>query len=216
MIVRKLKGLEHVISYSVVDYLMTKDGWHFSSAEETPGAVPDSVNGAKFLREVYFKAEPAYTGRFTVPVLWDKKRGTVVNNESSEIIRMLNKEFNAWAKHPKLDLYPDNLTSEIDEVNAWVYDQINNGVYKSGFATTQTAYEKNVNILFDALDRVESLLQGKEWLVGGRFTEVKTTSLNPQGKMLTNFVVQADVRLFTTILRCVAAFANLAGGSTSS
>ncbi|KAJ3332873.1 S-glutathionyl-(chloro)hydroquinone reductase [Blyttiomyces sp. JEL0837] len=182
LIVRALKGLENVIGLSVVDYLMTKDGWHFSTAEETPGAIPDSVNGAKFIKEIYFKAESNYSGRFTVPVLWDKKEQTIVNNESSEIIRMLNTEFNQWSSHPKLNLYPTDLAPEIDSINSWIYDEINNGVYKSGFATTQEAYSKNVKILFDALERVEKHLEGKEWLVGGKFTE-------------------ADVRLFTTIVR---------------
>ncbi|KAJ3218185.1 hypothetical protein HDU67_006447 [Dinochytrium kinnereticum] len=182
LIFRDLKGLQDVISLSVVDYLMTKDGWHFSSPEETPGAIPDTVNGAKFIREVYFKANPNYSGRFTVPVLWDKKTETIVNNESSEIIRMFNTGFNEFAMNPALDFYPKDLASQIDEVNAWVYDQINNGVYKSGFATTQDAYLKNVEILFDGLDRVEKMLEGKTWLVGDRITE-------------------ADIRLFTTIVR---------------
>ncbi|KAI9348303.1 glutathione-S-transferase [Zopfochytrium polystomum] len=182
MIVRALKGLEAIISVSVVHYLMTKDGWHFSTADETPGCVADTVNNAKFLREIYFKAEPDYSARFTVPVLWDKKKQTIVNNESSEIIRMLNKDFNQWSTHPKLDIYPVAIAKEIDEINSWIYDSINNGVYKSGFATTQAAYDRNVTALFDGLDRVEKVLEGKTWLVGERFTE-------------------ADVRLFTTILR---------------
>ncbi|KAJ3094902.1 hypothetical protein HDU97_007453 [Phlyctochytrium planicorne] len=182
LIYRKLKGLEDVISLSIVDYLMTKDGWHFSTAEETPGAIPDTVNGAKFIREIYYKANSEYKARFTVPVLWDKKTETIVNNESSEIIRMFNKEFNEFAKRPDLDLYPADLASAIDEINSWIYDQINNGVYKTGFATTQEAYDKNVKVLFEGLDRVESVLEGKTWLVGERFTE-------------------ADVRLFTTIVR---------------
>ncbi|ORY23324.1 hypothetical protein BCR33DRAFT_810740 [Rhizoclosmatium globosum] len=136
-LVRNLKGLEHVIGLSVVDYLMTPEGWHFSTPEETPGCIPDDVNNAKYIKEIYFKANAEYSGRFTVPVLWDKKEQTIVNNESSEIIRMLNFEFNDF----------------------WIYDQINNGVYKSGFATTQEAYEKNVEILFEGLDRVELRLK---------------------------------------------------------
>ncbi|OQR95650.1 glutathione S-transferase [Thraustotheca clavata] len=181
-IVRKLKGLESVIGLSVVSYLMTKEGWHFSTPEETPGATIDEVNGAKFIREIYFKAEPEFSGRFTVPVLWDKKNNTIVNNESSEIIRMLNSEFNAFSTKPQLDLYPQTLRKEIDEINEWIYDGINNGVYKSGFATKQDVYETNVTKLFAALDRVEAHLDGKSWLIGEKFTE-------------------ADVRLFTTILR---------------
>ncbi|KAF0707842.1 hypothetical protein As57867_006501, partial [Aphanomyces stellatus] len=131
---------------------------------------------------IYFKAEPTYSGRFTVPVLWDTKENTIVSNESSEIIRMLTKEFDAWSSHPQLQLYPDNLAAEIDAINDWIYNDINNGVYKSGFATTQDAYEKNVYVLFEALDRVEKHLEGKEWLVANTLTE-------------------ADVRLFTTIVR---------------
>jgi putative glutathione S-transferase len=146
MIVRKLKGLEHVISVSVVDYLMGPTGWSFSTADETPGCIPDTVNGAKLLRDIYFKADPQYSGRFTVPVLWDKVHQTIINNESSEIIRMLNSAFNEWAQHPKLDLYPADIASDIDGMNEWIYDLINNGVYKSGFATTQTAYNKHVGV----------------------------------------------------------------------
>ncbi|KAF0691591.1 Aste57867_17220 [Aphanomyces stellatus] len=182
LIVRALKGLEDVIGITVVDYLLGPNGWHFSSPDETPGATLDTLNGAKFLREIYFKAEPTYSGRFTVPVLWDTKENTIVSNESSEIIRMLTKEFDAWSSHPQLQLYPDNLAAEIDAINDWIYNDINNGVYKSGFATTQDAYEKNVYVLFEALDRVEKHLEGKEWLVANTLTE-------------------ADVRLFTTIVR---------------
>ncbi|KAI8618626.1 glutathione S-transferase omega-like 2 [Chytriomyces sp. MP71] len=182
LIVRKLKGLESHIGLSVVDYIMTKDGWHFSTAEETPGCIPDTVNHAKFIREVYFKANSEYSGRFTVPVLWDTKEQTIVNNESSEIIRIFNKEFNNLSSKPELDLYPESLKVEIDAANEWVYDQINNGVYKSGFATTQDAYERNVQILFSGLDRVESILKTQDYLVGNQLTE-------------------ADIRLFTTIVR---------------
>jgi len=154
---------------------MGPEGWHF--------AEPDTVNGCKLLREIYFKADPAYNARFTVPVLWDKKLNTIVSNESSEIIRMLNTEFNEFAKrNADYDLYPAALAPEIDVLNAWVYDDINNGVYKCGFATTQEAHEKNVTKLFASLDRVEALLAHKTWLVGDRFTE-------------------ADIRLWTTIVR---------------
>ncbi|KAI9347340.1 glutathione S-transferase, partial [Obelidium mucronatum] len=188
VLVRNLKGLEDVIGLSVVDYLMTPDGWHFSTEEETPGSIPDSVNNAKFIREIYFKANPEYSGRFTVPVLWDKKEQTIVNNESSEIIRIFNSGFNSLLVvpffRPELDFYPSALAKEIDALNEWVYDQINNGVYKTGFATTQAAYDKNVEILFQGLDKVEAhLVEGNRvWLVGNQFTE-------------------ADIRLFTTIVR---------------
>ncbi|RQM25440.1 hypothetical protein B5M09_011832 [Aphanomyces astaci] len=182
LIVRALKGLDHVIGYTVVDYLMGKDGWHFSSPEDTPGCNLDPFNHAKYVRELYFKAEPEYTGRFTVPILWDLKTHTIVNNESSEIIRMLNAQFNALATHPTLDLAPAALLSDIDAINEWIYHDINNGVYKAGFATKQDAYEKNVVALFAALDRVEAHLDGRVWLVQDQLTE-------------------ADIRLFTTIVR---------------
>ena len=116
---------------------MGENGWKFSTAEETPGCIPDPHYNAKFIRELYFKADPGYAARFTVPVLWDTKTETIVNNESSEIIRMLNSEFNELATNPSLDLYPEAARAKIDEVNEWVYDMLNNGVYKSGFATAQ-------------------------------------------------------------------------------
>lgn len=198
-IVRKLKGLESVIGLSVVSYLMGKDGWHFSTPDEEPGTIPDTVNGAKLVREIYFKAEPNYNARFTVPILWDTKHETIVNNESSEIIRMLNSEFNAFSSRPSLDLYPLALRPEIDELNAWVYDGINNGVYKSGFASTQEAYESNVYALFAALDRAEAHLENKKWLVGNTLTEVRLCCHFVRAHA--NNYVQADIRLFTTILR---------------
>ncbi|KAI8375581.1 extracellular matrix protein 4 [Blakeslea trispora] len=183
-IVRKLKGLDKLIGMSVVDFLMLDKGWKFSSSEECPGAIPDTVNNAQYIRELYFKVNPDYEGRFTVPVLWDKKLQTIVNNESSEIIRMFNTAFNEFLdeEHAKIDYYPQNLRQEIDQNNEWIYDTINNGVYKSGFATAQAAYEKNVTALFESLDRVEKMLEGKKYLVQDTFTE-------------------ADIRLFTTIVR---------------
>jgi putative glutathione S-transferase len=125
--VRALKGLESVISLSVVDPLMTKDGWHFSTEQETKGCIPDPNLNAKFIREIYLKANLDYSGRFTVPVLFDKKLSTIVNNESSEIIRMLNSEFDQWSSAPGLTFYPENLRKEIDEINDWVYNDICNG-----------------------------------------------------------------------------------------
>jgi len=201
LIFRKLKGLEPVISLSVVHWLMGSDGWTF---EEGEGVIPDTVNGARYLHEVYTRALPSYSGRVTVPVLFDKKEGTIVNNESSEIIRMLNTEFNAiiLEDNAKLDLYPAHLRKEIDGVNEWVYDRINSasaflpavyfhieldlavradGVYKSGFAKTPEAYQAAVVQLFEALDRAEALLKDKTYLVGDRLTE-------------------ADIRLFVTIV----------------
>ncbi|KAJ3337716.1 S-glutathionyl-(chloro)hydroquinone reductase [Gonapodya sp. JEL0774] len=189
LIVRSLKKLDSLIDVSVVDWLLTEKGWRFFP--ETPNATVDHINGAQYIREVYFKAEPEYKGRFTVPVLWDKQTQTIVNNESSEIIRMFNTEFNDLipADAPKaakdLDLYPAELRQEIDELNAWVYDGFNNGVYKSGFATTQPAYEAAAVVVFQSLDRLEKILETKEFLCGpgkGVFTE-------------------ADVRCWTTVVR---------------
>jgi len=149
-----------------------------------PGAIPDTANGTKRLSEIYRLADPAYNGRWTVPVLWDKKLKTIVSNESADIIRMFNAEFDGLAPKPVrgVTYYPKDLRAEIDEVNGWIYDNINNGVYKTGFATRQAAYEENCRAVFASLDRVESILGEREFLAGGRFTE-------------------ADIRLFTTIVR---------------
>ncbi len=178
LIFRKLKRLENVISLSVVDPLMGEEGWTFS---DFPGAIPDHVNGKKRLYEVYLLANPNFSGRVTVPVLWDKERKTVVNNESSEIIRMLNSAFNAFTG-AREDYYPEALRGEIDRINKFVYPNINNGVYRTGFATTQEAYEEAFRDLFSALDEVEKILSARRYLAGGRITE-------------------ADWRLFTTLIR---------------
>ncbi len=178
LIFRKLKQLERVISLSVVDWLMGEQGWAFSERE---GCIPDMVNGARYLHEIYAKAKPGYTGRVTVPVLWDKETGTIVNNESAEIIRMLNSEFDEWGD-PGINLFPAAHRREIDTVNAFVYDRVNNGVYKAGFATTQEAYEEAFDALFTALDGIETRLGRQRYLVGNRLTE-------------------ADWRLFTTLVR---------------
>ncbi|KAJ1952932.1 S-glutathionyl-(chloro)hydroquinone reductase [Linderina pennispora] len=184
LLVRNLKGLQDIIGVSVVHYLLTPESWHFASPDECPGATLDDVNGAKNMRELYLKANPEYTARFTVPVLWDKKNQTIVSNESSEIIRMFNSAFDEFVEpqYRGVDFYPEELRAEIDATNEWVYDTINNGVYKSGFATQQDVYEKHCKALFASLDRVEEILAKNEFLVGGRLTE-------------------ADIRLFTTILR---------------
>ncbi|KAI0078572.1 glutathione S-transferase [Panus rudis PR-1116 ss-1] len=184
LIVRQLKGLEDFIDVSYVSPRMGNDGWPFGDTDEFPGATTDPLYGSKHVKDLYLKANPDYEGRFTVPVLWDKKAHTVVNNESSEIIRMLNTEFNDQLPADKaaLDLYPEKYRAEIDDINDWVYDTVNNGVYKSGFASTQKAYEAAVNPLFESLDRLEKILQGKDYLVGDTLTE-------------------ADVRLFVTIIR---------------
>ena len=181
LIFRKLKRLEDVITVSVVHPTMGPDGWSFENPDGTPGCVPDTVNGARFLHEIYTRADPSYSGRVTIPVLWDRERRTIVNNESSEIIRMLGLEFDAYGD-ASVDLYPEPLRKEIDEVNAFVYPRVNNGVYRCGFATTQAAYAEAFEELFAALDELERRLGARRYLVGDRITE-------------------ADWRLFTTLVR---------------
>jgi putative glutathione S-transferase len=181
LIVRALKGLEEAIRVTAVDPLMLENGWSF---EED---APDPVNGKRRLYEIYALAKPDYTGRVTVPVLWDRERRTIVNNESSEIIRMLNRAFDAFASRPFADLYPADLAAEIDAVNARVYDGVNNGVYKAGFATRQDAYEAAVRALFETLDWLEERLGRGRYLMGDRLTE-------------------ADIRLFTTLIRFDAVY----------
>jgi putative glutathione S-transferase len=178
LIFRALKGLEAAIDVSVVNWLMAENGWTF---EEGPGVVQDAVNGARYLYEVYSRADRNYTGRVTVPVLWDKKTGTIVNNESSEIIRMLNSAFDGVGAQPG-DYYPEELRPQIDAYNERIYDTLNNGVYKSGFASSQAAYEEAVSPLFETLDWLESHLSTNRYLCGDRVTE-------------------ADWRLFTTLIR---------------
>ena len=173
LIFRVLKQLENVISVSAVEPLMLERGWTF--------AQPDPLTKASALYEIYQKADAAYTGRVTVPVLWDKKTRQIVNNESSEIIRMLNHALDGFTK-ARHDFYPARLAGEIDAVNARVYDDINNGVYKAGFATGQAPYDEAVARLFAALDWVEGLLEQRPYLAGDQLTE-------------------ADIRLFTTIIR---------------
>jgi putative glutathione S-transferase len=183
LIFRKLKQLEAAISVSTVAACMGSRGWTF---DERDGSTGDTVNGKKTLAEVYLLADPRYTGRVTVPVLWDKERGTIVNNESSEIIRMLDAAFDAFTP-VKTDYYPPSLRAEIDRVNALVYDNINNGVYRTGFATTQGAYEEAFRDLFSALDEVETILSRRRYLAGPKITE-------------------ADWRLFTTLVRFDAVY----------
>jgi glutathionyl-hydroquinone reductase len=183
LILRKLKKLEDAISLSVVEPVQHQEGWEFGPA---PGATADTANGRRRLADVYVLADPRFTGRVTVPVLWDRKRRTIVNNESSEIIRMLNAAFDALTP-VKTDYYPAELRGEIDQVNALVYDSINNGVYRAGFATTQAAYEEAFLALFAALERIEQRLSGQRYLVGPRITE-------------------ADWRLFTTLVRFDAVY----------
>jgi glutathionyl-hydroquinone reductase len=178
LILRQLKGLEDAIGLSIVEPLMADDGWEFS---EFSGSIPDTVNYANYLREIYAKADSKYTGRVTVPVLWDKPKNTIVSNESREIIRMFDREFEALAKN-KINLYPEELKEEIDKTIEAIYQPINNGVYRSGFATSQEAYEEAVTELFEALDYWEKVLAKQRYLCGDVLTE-------------------ADICLFTTLLR---------------
>jgi putative glutathione S-transferase len=183
LIFRKLKGLENMISLSVVHWAMLDEGWTFQEGE---GVIPDTVNKARVMHEVYTTADPVYTGRVTVPVLWDKQRETIVSNESAEIIRMFNSAFDGVGATPG-DYYPQALREEIDAINARVYDTVNNGVYKSGFATTQEAYEEAVTPLFATLDDLDARLATKRYLAGDTITE-------------------ADWRLFTTLVRFDAVY----------
>ena len=184
LILRALKGLESAISVSVVDPYMGADGWRFG---DRPGCTPDTVNGAALLREVYLKAVADYSGRVTVPVLWDRETGRIVNNESSEIIRMLNREFDAFATREFPDLRPAPLQARIDEWNEMIYRDVNNGVYRAGFATAQDKYESAVHGLFGALDAIEAHLAHSRYLCGMAMTE-------------------ADWRLFTTLVRFDAVY----------
>ena len=178
LIMRKLKGLEDMIDVSVVGMKMLEHGWTF---DKDDGSTGDALFGATYLHEIYTRALPDYTGRVTVPVLWDKKTNTIVSNESAEIIRMFTHAFdNIGAKAG--DYYPESLREEIDAVNERVYDTVNNGVYKAGFATTQDAYEEAVAPLFESLDWLEARLAENRYLMGDQLTE-------------------ADIRLFTTLIR---------------
>jgi putative glutathione S-transferase len=154
LIGRTLKRLEDVVSVSVVHPFMGKNGWSFENPDATPGCIPDPIHRARFLHEVYTHADATYTGRVTVPVLWDRERGTIVNNESAEILRMLNAEFDSIGD-ASVDLYPEALRKEIDAINESVYARVNNGVYRCGFATTQEAYEEAFGLLFDELDALD-------------------------------------------------------------
>lgn len=183
MIFRAIKELEEIISISVVDHLMLSKGWEFST---NPGTIPDGLFGAKTMAEIYLKADPHFTGRVTVPVLWDKQKSTIVSNESSEIIRMFNSAFDHITGN-RLDFYPEALRANIDAINETIYHTVNNGVYKSGFATTKKAYEEAVTALFHTLDQLEDTLAQQPYLVGNQVTE-------------------ADWRLFTTLIRFDAVY----------
>ena len=178
LMMRALKGLEDVISFSVVEPLMLDNGWEFG---DKGSQTVDPLNHYDYLYQVYQTADPSYSGRITVPVLWDKQAKTIVNNESAEIIRLLNSEFDALATNTT-DYYPTALQSQIDELNEFIYEKINNGVYRCGFATTQDAYEEAFDELFAALDEIEQRLTKQRYLLGEELTE-------------------ADIRLFPTLIR---------------
>lgn len=190
LIARQLKGLQDVISVSVVEPRLLNQGWHFG---DYPGSDRDTLNGVEWLHELYTRADPQFTGRATVPVLWDKQTGRLVNNESADILRMLDSAFAAWAD-PAISLYPADLAdlaAGIDTLNAQVYQQLNNGVYRAGFATTQVSYEQAVAEVFAMLEALEQRLSdGRPYLFGERLTE-------------------ADVRLFVTLIRFDAAYHGL-------
>ncbi len=177
----KLKGLEKVIGVTVVDWLLQENGWKFDNEGQKLGCSPDPLKH-NYLKELYLRADPTYSAPYTVPVLWDNKENTIVNNESSEILRILNSSFNNLAGNPSLDLYPKELREEIDLINEWIYNGLNNGVYKAGFATSQDQYELNANLVKDTLERLEDLLRTRLFLAGNHLTE-------------------ADIRCFTTVVR---------------
>jgi putative glutathione S-transferase len=183
MIVRAQKGLEDAVSVSAVHSYMADDGWTFA---EGPGVIPDPIQQAQFLHQVYTAADPNYSGRVTVPILWDKETNTIVSNESSEIMRMFGSAFDAVGALPG-DLYPLALRSQIDAINERVYETLNNGVYRAGFATSQAAYEEAVGPLFETLDWLEDKLGCSRFLTGSEITE-------------------ADWRAFTTLVRFDAVY----------
>lgn len=180
LIARTVKKLDRIVSVSIVEPVMSNQGWTFSHA------LPDDKNGFTYLHQLYTATQAEYSGRVTVPVLWDTQSKTIVNNESSEIVRMLNHAFNAF-DNSNVDLYPEPFRNEIDQINKLIYNNINNGVYRCGFASSQAVYEEAFNQLFNALDTIESLLANQPYLVGPSVTE-------------------ADWRLFTTLIRFDAVY----------
>ena len=178
LILRRLKGLESMISVSVVNPLMAEHGWTF---DEAPGVISDPITNARYMYQIYTATDPNYSGRVTIPVLWDKQQHCIVNNESAELIRMLNSAFDDIGARPG-DYYPHALRGDIDKFNAKIYPNVNNGVYKAGFATTQRAYEQAVMPLFATLDELDQHLSHHRYLAGEQITE-------------------ADWRLFTTLIR---------------
>jgi len=190
LMARKLKGLENIISVTVLDPRLTDKVWRFGGdSEDIVGSQSDPFYDAEYLYELYLRAKPDYTGQITVPVLWDKQRETIVNNESSDIVRMLNDGFANLAEN-EIDLYPAELRTEIDAVNERLYDSFNNGVYRAGFATTQRAYERAVHDVFDSLEWIDRRLDQHNYLVGDRLTET-------------------DIRAFVTLVRFDLAYHGL-------
>ena len=179
LIYRSLKGLENHISYSVVNPYMLENGWAFNT--DFPGTTPDHLFNKSFMYEIYLEAKSDYSGRVTVPVLWDKKENTIVSNESSEIIRMFNASFNDLTQN-NLDFYPVKYQKKINEINDYIYDRVNNGVYKVGFATKQKVYEEEIDKLFEALNLIEEMLSSNRYL-------------------LCDELLECDLRLFPTLLR---------------
>jgi putative glutathione S-transferase len=187
LMVRQLKGLQDMIDITVVNPQLGNQGWQFGGFD---GANADAINGAEFIYQLYTKADPDFTGRATVPVLWDKQSGTIVNNESADIIRMLNTAFSDLVAS-NLNLYPDELANDIDALNVELYKQLNNGVYQAGFATTQAAYEEAYHLVFTMLDIIEERLSdGRQYLFGDKLNE-------------------SDIRLFVTLVRFDAAYHGL-------
>ena len=184
VILRELKGLQDAIGMSIVDPIRDEKGWAFT---DEPGTTPDALHGWAYLSEGYLETDPDFDARITVPVLWDRQTGRIVNNESADIIVMLNSAFDAFASEPRLDLYPEALRDEIDALNRRVYENVNNGVYRAGFARSQEAYEEAVFPLFQTLDELEVRLATRRYLVGDAQT-------------------LADWRLFTTLLRFDAVY----------
>ncbi|WP_455814265.1 glutathione S-transferase family protein [Pseudomonas graminis] len=187
LIARKLKGLEEVISVSVVEPQLTDEGWHFG---DFPGADRDTLNHAEYLHQLYTRADDSFTGRATVPVLWDKKTGTIVSNESADIVRMFNSGFGALATQ-SVDLYPEALRAEIDALNAEIYPRLNNGVYRAGFATTAISYREAFNDVF------------------GMLAELETRLSNRGPYLFDDVLTEADIRLFVTLIRFDVAYHGL-------